>query len=969
MTKWSEKQTNRRLSDCIINSLLFEDKEEREFRICKAHQQTFRWIFEQNHTTNSRSWSDMRAWLEGDQDIYWITGKPGSGKSTFVKFLSKEPRTVYHLQKWAGRTPLVIVRFYFWNSGSVAQMSQIGLLRSLLHDILQKMPQLILKAFPQRWKITKLFGYDTRAWTISELMQAFKAVLRCCECSFKLCMFVDGLDEFSGSHDELVELFKEVVSYPNVKACLSSRPWVVFEDAFSQKANLQLHDLTYPDVQRFTRASFQSNRHFLHFQARDPDRSAALIDAVATRAAGVFLWVALAVRSLLSGLSNFDRISDLQRRIDEIPPDIETFYEKMFESIEEFYFEHACQLLQIVGDAKGRLTVLELSFADEEDVDAQLNRPIGPLDWEEKDDRYQAAKRRLNSRCKGFLEIPTWITKGDLGEYQQQLATTMEGQEMEVESNAERSDDDNVDTQSTDLLPSSPADVKVSYLHRTARDFLHSPKMKQQIQRGVKETFYPYFPLFHSSLMSLKTFEGSMDQNSSPRLWERIKTGFEYAVKCESWSNMPQTRLLRELDEIVTVVSMNGTTNLSTQHGFKSEVNDNCHWTTNSRESNGSTGFADLATQYDVPLYIQQTIKTSLKDTGDGDPDIHRCLFHLVKDFRKHAGVREWVGCHVPQLSFVKFLLKRGADPNKYYNSVTAFEVALSEAVSVSQNKTIPVLEHWALLIEEFIKHDGNPKANENSAVGSLIREAFGRILPEQARHLECLTKRSARRWSAVKKYVVPPLTQVSSSMEVDPIPIPHNWVRQYPSSRLHEYLPARQNRPKPPITVFPNDTPRYYSHFWEEPPVPYPEFRYFEELRVSMPAMKPETKQIDIDYILPTADTSCNTYDIYNNPIRDSEEPHVSTPAITPETQQSVHGPRTTADTSNISNTHGTHDNSISDLASRPRRHPDSTEPSERSSEPVYTESPRSRRRPQLRHRRGIPRFQEYLENDPRER
>ena len=51
-----------------------------------------------------------------------------------------------------------------------------------------------------------------------------------------------------------------------------------------------------------------------------------------------------------------------------MPGDLENFYRKMFDSIESFYVEHACQLFRLVGSADGTLTALGLSFADEEDA-------------------------------------------------------------------------------------------------------------------------------------------------------------------------------------------------------------------------------------------------------------------------------------------------------------------------------------------------------------------------------------------------------------------------------------------------------------------------------------------------------------------------------------------------------------------------------------------------------------------------
>ena len=52
--------------------------------------------------------------------------------------------------------------FFFWNSGSEIQMSQPGLLRSVLHQILSKRPSLIPVVFPARLESCILFG-DERA--------------------------------------------------------------------------------------------------------------------------------------------------------------------------------------------------------------------------------------------------------------------------------------------------------------------------------------------------------------------------------------------------------------------------------------------------------------------------------------------------------------------------------------------------------------------------------------------------------------------------------------------------------------------------------------------------------------------------------------------------------------------------------------------------------------------------------------
>jgi hypothetical protein len=45
----------------------------------------------------------------------------------------------------------------------------------------------------------------------------------------KICLFVDGLDEYDGDHTEIADLFQTVVLSQDVKVCLSSRPLHTFE--------------------------------------------------------------------------------------------------------------------------------------------------------------------------------------------------------------------------------------------------------------------------------------------------------------------------------------------------------------------------------------------------------------------------------------------------------------------------------------------------------------------------------------------------------------------------------------------------------------------------------------------------------------------------------------------------------------------------------------------------------------------
>lgn len=80
-------QTGReRAQSLFAASLQYNGMVDLESRINRAHKSTFRWILQDNQSQDHHlpmiRWSNFREWLESDNQIYWIAGKAGSGKST-----------------------------------------------------------------------------------------------------------------------------------------------------------------------------------------------------------------------------------------------------------------------------------------------------------------------------------------------------------------------------------------------------------------------------------------------------------------------------------------------------------------------------------------------------------------------------------------------------------------------------------------------------------------------------------------------------------------------------------------------------------------------------------------------------------------------------------------------------------------------------------------------------------------------
>ena len=169
--------------------------------------------------------------------------------------------------------------------------------------------------------------------------------------AFEILFLVDGLDEHQGDSEKLVELFKTSSQSPFVKFCLSSRPWLEFDEAFKDCPKLNLQDLTHNDIKNYVREKLLSSERFTILEAADPHAADQVSRTVVNKANGVFLWVQILTRSLLDGLRNRDDISDLQARLDLLPTKLSELYQHMLDRIDLIYITRASQIFQVYNSA------------------------------------------------------------------------------------------------------------------------------------------------------------------------------------------------------------------------------------------------------------------------------------------------------------------------------------------------------------------------------------------------------------------------------------------------------------------------------------------------------------------------------------------------------------------------------------------------------------------------------------------
>lgn len=205
-------------------------------------------------------------------------------------------------------------------------------------------------------------GSSNFTWSLLGLQRATRRLIHRLVAKGKLCLFIDGLDEYDGHYPDIIELLQEFASLPNLKLCLSSRPLLIFENAFTNFASLRLQDLTQPDITLFVRDNLRNNAQMLDLMSEEPKAATNLVQEIVTKADGVFLWVRLVVKSLLDGLRDGDHTIDLQQRLKNTPPDLESLYQYMLSRMEPDYAVQASEIFQIVHSHYNGMQISKISL-------------------------------------------------------------------------------------------------------------------------------------------------------------------------------------------------------------------------------------------------------------------------------------------------------------------------------------------------------------------------------------------------------------------------------------------------------------------------------------------------------------------------------------------------------------------------------------------------------------------------------
>lgn len=370
----------------------------REAQLVEANAATLDWIWQLKSGPTSFGF-----WLKTGTGIFWIQGKPGSGKSTLMNFLKNHPQPKRYFKR-AYCHELVTIRFFFdCRARNGVSNSFEGLLRAFLFQLTFDIPELsvFIAEFgkSEEWQPE---AQQALLWTTNTLRKALLGALETCKTN--ILMLIDGVDELEGSGRnmlDMIEFFKEVAGISNewccIKVCIASRPLPLLATAFSSFSGLKLQDHNEKGIETYIKCRLKIAAQGL-YELDSGSFLATFTEDIKNRSNGIFLWAKFAIDEILVGWAENDDQKELWARLRALPNELEEIYSRIVKRVTSNYasLEETTIMLQIAYFTRRSLRPREFFTI----IQLSLGRPL-------KDTQYssQGFENRLRAKTGGLVEV------------------------------------------------------------------------------------------------------------------------------------------------------------------------------------------------------------------------------------------------------------------------------------------------------------------------------------------------------------------------------------------------------------------------------------------------------------------------------------------------------------------------------------------------------------------------------------
>ncbi|KIN05296.1 hypothetical protein OIDMADRAFT_25865 [Oidiodendron maius Zn] len=366
----------------LVDSLRFDQIDARQMTIKRAYAKTCEWILKKSEYLD---WLDT-AKLHEHHGFLWMKGKPGTGKSTMMKFVLNNSRKMMKDR--------IIISFFFNARGADLEKCTIGMYRSLLLQLLERLPE--LQCVFDSLGFTPWNSSSHHQWSVELLKDLFGQAIQTLG-QFSVMCFIDALDECD-EHQirDMVTFFQHlgelaVSTRIRFQICFSSRhyPHVTMRNGLSlvlegQEGHIQ-------DITSYIDSNLKIGYSKLAEQIRLE---------LQEKASGVFMWVVLVV-DILNKEHDDGRIHALRQRLRHIPSDLHELFRDIL-TRDNCNRNELLLCIQWLLFARQPLKPEELYFAILSGIEPQdLSK------WDSDEIAIDAIKRFILNSSKGLAEITT----------------------------------------------------------------------------------------------------------------------------------------------------------------------------------------------------------------------------------------------------------------------------------------------------------------------------------------------------------------------------------------------------------------------------------------------------------------------------------------------------------------------------------------------------------------------------------
>jgi Ankyrin repeats (3 copies)/NACHT domain len=334
-------------------------------------------------------------WLDPEKftqhyGFFYVNGKPGVGKSTLMKF-------IYTRTERETADNAATISFFFNARGHDLERSTLGMHRSLLWQLLEKLPDLqeVLDS-PQVPRLDFKQHSNPPTWEIDLLCDLFSdAIERLGQ--RRLTCFVDALDECDAHQVRaMVDYFEDlgqraVQTGSKLYICFSSRHYPHISIQYGRQLTIEDQDGHEQDLEKYVRSKFKAGKGKVFEEVRT---------GIIRKAAGIFLWVVLVVPILNRELER-GRIFAVRKRLQEVPAGLSELFKDILKRDNED-MDDLLLCIQWILYARRPLTREEFYFAVVSGLDPD---PVDLAEWNPEHISTDVMTRFVLSSSKGLAEI------------------------------------------------------------------------------------------------------------------------------------------------------------------------------------------------------------------------------------------------------------------------------------------------------------------------------------------------------------------------------------------------------------------------------------------------------------------------------------------------------------------------------------------------------------------------------------